>query len=396
MTTLTPQDAAPTAGPRAQEAPRVRAELLDCLQANLAVLADRHHGRDTHLRLGGTLRFAPAPHGPGGLPTVEPTVEEQLTAATERLGLAVTDLATGRPAAPSDTSAQPLYVVTDAFHLPWVPYHEHKHVEHSFLLEPDADGVTVTDAYHNDTPWGRARPLRLTYRRHEADALLAALPETTVAVRLSPRTPGPVPAPAHIPADEAVIDAYVRAYADHEDRVLALERFTLETWLLARARKLHAAYVAGLAGGTQDEAVRAHLARWDGVVEHAYLAYRRAARGRAEPAGLFERAGEAIRADAAVFGARPARALEDEVRSVVAQVLHVGEDVLAVGTEGFDGDLSRLAEFGSLRMVEIVERLEQRFAVEFAPEDLVPENLHRVDDLCALIRRSPAAPPDSA
>ncbi|MFH8803886.1 acyl carrier protein [Streptomyces sp. NPDC017936] len=393
MTTLTPRDAARTAGPRAQEAPRVRAELLDCLQANLAVLADRHHGPDTHLRLGAALRFAPAPHGPGGLPTVEPTLDDQLAAAADRLGLVVTDRATGRPGTAPGAPAQPSYVVADAYHLPWLPYHGHKHVEHSFLLEPGADGVTITDAYHNDTAWGRARPLRLTYRRDEADALFAALPRTTVTVRLSARTPGPAPAPEHTPADEALIDAYLRAYADHADRVLALERFTLETWLLARARHLHAAYAAGLAGGEPDETVRAHLTRWDGVVEHTYLAYRRVARGRAEPAGLFERAGEALRADTAVFGTRPSQDLEDEVRSVVAQVLNVHEDTLVVGTGGFDGDLSRLAEFGSLRMVEVVERLEQRFAVEFAPEDLVPENLHRVDDLCALIRRSPAAPP---
>ncbi|MFF9203838.1 acyl carrier protein [Streptomyces sp. NPDC014986] len=391
MTTLTSQDAAHAGGPRALEAPRVRAALLDCLQANLAVLADRHHGPDTHLRLGAVLRFAPAPHGPGGLPTVEPTVEDQLAAAGELLGLAVRERATGRPDAAPDGPAEPSYVVADAFHLPWVPYHGHKHVEHSFLLEPGADGVTVTDAYHNDTTWGPARPLHLSYRRDQLDALLAALPEDTVTVRLAARPPGPAPAPVHTPADEAVVDAYLRAYADHEDRVLALERFTLETWLLARARHLHAAYAAHLAGGAQDEAVRAHLARWDGVVEHTYLAYRRVARGRAEPAGLFERAGEALRGDAAVFGGQRPQALEDEVRAVVAEVLHVSADTLVVGTGDFDGDLSRLAEFGSMRMVEVVERLEQRFAVEFAPEDLVPENLHRVDDLCALIRRSPSA-----
>ncbi|MER6441334.1 phosphopantetheine-binding protein [Streptomyces sp. NPDC001185] len=390
MTTVLPQDAAAAGRPRPLPAPQVRASLLDCLQANLAVLADRHHGPDTHLRLGAVLRFAPAPHGPGGLPTVEPTVAGQLAAAEELLGLAVDAHATRSPGTAPDGAAEPAYVVADAFHLPWVPYHGHKHVEHSFLVEPGADGVTVTDAYHNDTPWGPARPLRLVYGPGQPHALLAELPADTVTVRLSARPPGPAPTPVHEPADGAVIDAYVRAYADHGDRVLALERFTLETWLLARARHLHAAYAAHLAGGAQDEAVRAHLARWDGVVEHTYLAYRRVARGRAEPAGLFERAGEALHADAAAFGGRPGD-LQDEVRAVVAAVLQISEDALVVGAGGFDGDLSRLPEFGSMRMVEVVERLEQRFGVEFAPEDLMPENLHRVADLCALIRRSPAA-----
>ncbi|MGW2640674.1 acyl carrier protein [Streptomyces sp. NPDC001348] len=391
MTTALPHDATAAAGPRPLPAPQVRAPLLDCLQANLAVLADRHHGPDTHLRLGAVLRFAPAPHGPGGLPTVEPTVAGQLAAAEELLGLTVDEQGTRPPGTAPDGAADPAYVVADAFHLPWVPYHGHKHVEHSFLVEPGADGVTVTDAYHNDTEWGPARPLRQVYAPGRLDALLAELPADTVTVRLSARPPGPAPTPVHEPADDTAVDAYLRAYAGHEDRVLALERFTLETWLLARARHLHAAYAAHLADGAQDEAVRAHLAQWDGVVEHTYLAYRRVARGRAEPAGLFERAGEALRADAEVFGGRRPKDLEDEVRAVVAAVLHVSEDALAVRTGGFDGDLSRLPEFGSMRMVEVVERLEQRFAVEFAPEDLMPENLHRVADLCALIRRSPAA-----
>jgi hypothetical protein len=39
-------------------------------------------------------------------------------------------------------------------------------------------------------------------------------------------------------------------------------------------------------------------------------------------------------------------------------------------------------------MVEIVERLEHEFSVEFAPGDLVPERLHRIDDLCGLVQRT--------
>ncbi|MGI5200391.1 hypothetical protein ACQEU6_02090 [Spirillospora sp. CA-108201] len=38
-----------------------------------------------------------------------------------------------------------------------------------------------------------------------------------------------------------------------------------------------------------------------------------------------------------------------------------------------------------MRMLEIVEALERRFGVEFAPTALLPERLHRMNDLCALI-----------
>ena len=63
-------------------APSVRAELLDCVQSNLAVLADRHHGPGSHLALGAVLRFTPRP-GPDGLPTVEPSADSQLAAVAD-------------------------------------------------------------------------------------------------------------------------------------------------------------------------------------------------------------------------------------------------------------------------------------------------------------------------
>jgi len=65
----------------------IHAEALDCLQANLAVLADRWHGAGTHLRLGAALGFAPQPATP--LPTVDPGLAGRLTEAQELLGLVV-------------------------------------------------------------------------------------------------------------------------------------------------------------------------------------------------------------------------------------------------------------------------------------------------------------------
>ncbi|MER7839427.1 acyl carrier protein [Streptomyces sp. NPDC096040] len=369
----------------------VRAEALDCLQANLAVLADRHHGPGTHLRLGARLHFRPTAADATALPTVEPTPDAQLAAAEEALGLTVTErrhAVPGREAAGTTTS---LYVVADAYHLPWVPYYGHKHVEHSFLVEAAGDDVTVVDAYHNDTQWGRARPLRHRLTRDRLAQVLADIPGGVDTVRLVPRALGPAPEAVYVRPDEAVITEYLRAYAEHGDRVAALERFTLETWLLARSRHLHAAYAAAQGpAGTLSPRVREHLERWDGVVEHAYLAYRRVARGRAEPLGVLARAGEALRADGEVFGAGPAGAGPDPspravVRATVASVLNVAEHLLD------EGELNRFPEFGSLRMVEIVERLEQLFGVEFAPEDLVPERLCRIDDLCSLVSSSPPA-----
>ncbi|MFI2645696.1 acyl carrier protein [Streptomyces sp. NPDC018610] len=361
----------------------VHAEHLDCLQANLALLADRHHGAGAHIRLGSVLRCAPRPltDGPlAGLLTVEPTLDQQLADAAELLGLNVAERRRHAPGEAPDTSGGPLYVVADAYHLPWVPYHGTKHVEHSFVVDDDGgDTLTISDAYHNDTQWGRARPLRLPFSREDFTALSKALPEGAESVRFAPgplgAPPGPRVAPG--PAPE-----YLRGYAGHEDRRAALEAFTLETWLLARARRLHAAHLEEHgAAGAEPEAVREHLRQWDGLVEHAYLAFRRVDRGRAEPPGLFERAGEVLARDSVVFGAGSG-VREAAVREVVGSVLGIPEAALV------DGRLTDHPEFNSIRMVEVVEILEERFAVEFAPADLVPENLQSIEDLCGLLNRA--------
>ncbi|NUV64338.1 acyl carrier protein [Streptomyces sp. CAI-85] len=354
------------------------AQHLDCLQANLALLADRHHGTGTHTRLGAVPHHPPRPLDDGplaGLLTVEPTLDQQLADAAALLGLDVTDRRRSGPGEVPDTAGGPLYVVADAYHLPWVPYHGTKHVEHSFLVDDDGGGDTllISDGYHNDTQWGRARPARLPYGREEFATLLKALPDGAETVRFTPRPLGAPPEPGHVPAPPP---EYLPGYAEHPDRRAALEAFTLETWLLARARRLHAVYREERRGAGLPEPVREHLQRWDALVEHAYLAFRRVDRGRAEPPGLFERAAEALAQDAVAFGAGAA------VREVVASVLQIDEAALG------DRDLTVHPEFNSIRMVEVVEILEDRFAVEFDPADLVPENLQSVAGLCALLHRA--------
>lgn len=58
-------------GPEHFDFDSVHTGLLDCVQVNLAVLADHHHGAGTHLRAGAALDFRTWKR-PDGLPTVEP------------------------------------------------------------------------------------------------------------------------------------------------------------------------------------------------------------------------------------------------------------------------------------------------------------------------------------
>ncbi|MFB8237880.1 hypothetical protein ACFC58_15155 [Kitasatospora purpeofusca] len=375
-------------------------ELFDCLQVNLAVLADRWHGAGTHLGLGATLRFAPVT-GADGLPTVARTVEQHLADARSALGIQVRSLHRTSGAA-GITPAEGCYVVADAYHLPWVPYFRQRHMEHSFLAEADGrhgpDGVSVVDGYHNDTPWGSARPGLWPL---SAQDFRAAVPGPALVAELAPAAggPGPVAATADLAGPEAV-DAYVDAYARHPDRNAALGRLTLETWFLARSRRLHAAFRAARSGAAPDSAVDAHVRGWGALTEQTYLAARRVERGRTEPPGLLPRLREQLHADGALLGttlaagaaAGPPAAVGGELRGAVAGVAAAVLGT-AVGPLLDGQSLGEVPQFSSFRIVEIIERLEEELRFEFDAADLVPENLHDIDAICAIVRRSPSAGP---
>ncbi|MZE78621.1 hypothetical protein GTY57_16895, partial [Streptomyces sp. SID5475] len=162
-----------------------------------------------------------------------------------------------------------LYVVADAYHMPWLPYHGQRHMEHSFLAEPAPSGAAaVTDAYYNPTPWGLAAP---GHWEQDWDAL----PTASVVLLLDPAADGTAP-PRNGPigtdlAPAAERERYVAAFADHPDREAALGQLTAETWFLARSRKLHAACRAarGRPPGPETED---HLRRWDRLAEQAFMA----------------------------------------------------------------------------------------------------------------------------
>lgn len=370
-------------------------DLFDCVQVNLAVLADRWHGAGTHLRLGATLRFRPVP-GPDGLPTVERTVEQHLADAERHLGIVSGELRREVPAA-EIRPAEGCYVVADAYRLPWVPYFERRHMEHSFLAETGGPGgVAIVDGYHNETPWGSTRPGQWSLGNAEfADAV-------SVAPLVARLTPTPVGHAASVRdcdlAGPDAIAAYVAAYAKHPDRTAALSRLALETWLLARSRKLHAAFLEGSGEPFDANAITAHLRAWDSLTEQVYLALRRVERGRAEPQGLFARLTERLGTDAVLFGNQAVESaavttdgcvpdapeeLRRTVAGVAAAVLGADPAALLAGQL-----LTDLPTFSSFRIVEIVERLEDELRIEFDADELVPENLHHTDAICGAVRRS--------
>ncbi|WP_329223591.1 hypothetical protein OG352_39435 [Streptomyces sp. NBC_01485] len=372
----------------------VHTGLLDCIQVNLAVLADHVHGPGTHLRLGAPLRFASWPL-PDGLPTVDPPLADQLALATALLGLRVTRqerLTRDEMLASLSERGGTHYVVADAYDLPWLPYYDHAHMDHSFLLAAGADGWHVTDAYRIDTQWGPAVPGTWVLAREKLARITSA-----EFIALEPADLAPVAdlSPT-LTVDADTVESYLTAYQNHADRGRALERLAAETWLLARARKLHTKYRALFAGRDEEtEAEGGQLRAWDKAVEQTYLAHRRVSRGRAEPAGVVDRLREVLAADRTVFGAEgavpapaptvPGSATDDALRrrvaAVAAAVLGVPETDLLAGA-AFDS----FPSFSSFRLVEIIEGVESALDRELDPDHLIPENLRRVDDLCRILR----------
>lgn len=366
----------------------VRAGLLDCVQSNLAVLADHFHGAGVHLRLGSKLSSRWYP-GADDLPTFDPPLEEELAEAERVLALtarARTTTTGTRLARETWTPGEQRYAVADAHEMTWLPYFRRAHMDHSFLLmapeAPDAPW-TVVDAYDNETRWGAAKP-----------GTWAVAPDDVALLgRIDLYDVEPMPVPGTRPAlrvEHEPVDDYIGALARHGDRERALHRLTGDTWLLARSRRLHALFRAG--GADPGEQTSRHLEQWDRFATQTYVAYRRVARGRSEPAGTLDRLAELLEADRQVFpppagsaeGAKPPGELRGRIAAVVGRVL--GADPAALLTP--DVDLAALPGYTSFRVIDIIDRLEAELAVELDSDDLVPENLRSMDGLCRIVHRA--------
>lgn len=378
----------------------VRAAALDCLDANLALLADHHHGPGTHLVLGASTGWELRKDG-DGLPTVETTLDDHLARAQRLLGLTVAGRWDGLDAGTLTELAdavEPLYVVADAYTMPWLPYHGQRHMEHSFLLRPERGRFVVIDAYHNDTPWGPHRP---SVWRIPAEVLAEAVAGgATAAEIVAGEPPRPDRAalraaqPAAARRSVAQLPAYLDGLRGEPDRLRALERVTLDVWLLTRARLLHAEWLADDPEVPAEvvDGVRAHAKAWQTLASQTYVAQRRVARGSAEPptvlASLERLLTEDVAVAEAVAGpAAGAAAGAPDVRTAVVEALGAafGVDAEAVGSAG---DLRAVPGFSSFALVAAIERAEERLRVELDPDDLTPENLGDLDRLCQIFARA--------
>jgi hypothetical protein len=373
----------------------LRADALDCIQTTLSLIADYHYGGSAHLALGarGGLSVMPSPLGC----RVRPSVADRLAAARELLGLCVTagwPGVTGPDLCALAADHGPIMVVADAYDLPWLPYHGHEHMEHSFLMATHGrERVLVVDAYHNDTAWGPARPGQWEMPAASLGASLAGGTEAmTVAAASRP------------PLDPAVVlagnaDRLARR-APAEARYLAETRaclgtvagaaaLVLDVWLMARAWLLHAAWLTsqGLDGAAS--AVDARARDWQALATHSYIAMRRVHRGQPADSNLAERLAELMAGDRVVAKqiAQPSQApADDEADSVRTMLVDLLCQTLAVdaGTVRGARELRELPGFNSFRLVDLIEQAESRLGVRLAPSSISATSLGDLDALCGI------------
>ncbi|HEX5116507.1 MAG TPA: BtrH N-terminal domain-containing protein [Pseudonocardiaceae bacterium] len=204
---------------------------------------------------------------------------------------------TGVPAADLATwthelrRGRPVIVVGDAYHLPWLPYHGHEHMDHGFVLTGVRNGVLLAvDPYDNATEWGKATPLATELPAGQLDAALA---DGRWAVLEPAERTDPEP-PDNAAAIVAAADGgvYGRFLDGHAKAGLAeLHNLSLQCWLLARSRGLHARWLAADSKSTSDVSTRFidHVVpAWQRASELAYVALRRVRSGRRAPTAVLD------------------------------------------------------------------------------------------------------------
>jgi acyl carrier protein len=364
----------------------LHAEALDCLQTSIAVVADEAQGSGAHALLGCRLGW-----------DTRRDLDHRLAEAAELLGVRATerrDVADGPALRALLDGGERLYVAADAYDMPWIPYAGHRHMAHSFLVERADEQYVVLDAYHNDTEWGPARPGAWTLSSDELDGVLA---QGGVAVRLEAPETSPRLDEAAVLAENAEraqaaeIEDYLAAVRKQIDEPEGVDRLVLDVWLLARERLLHATWLDGLAGRRSTAERAEQLAQdWLALATRSYVAMRRSRRGPSRMEAIVDDLEAQLAADreyAEQAAAEPSAERTDDPRQVVLESV---ADVLPLDGEAIDDEtpLRDLPGFDSFRLVEVLERVEERLGVEL-PERIDAADLQTVGAVTRLFASSP-------
>jgi hypothetical protein len=366
----------------------LHAHALDCLQVNLAAIADQAYGRGSHLALGSVLRFSVEP-GANGLLTVSTSLADRLAQAEQLLGLTVRERR-DEAAAPDllELAAEhsPVYVVADAYDLNWSAYRGKQHMEHSFLLIDGGPPCLVADGYATTTAWGDSLP---GVWQLPAAQLGACAPRST-ALALEPQGLPALDANLTLAANAVamaqslpVIGEYLADLRTHRAEPAVSDQLTLDIWLLGRSRALHAAWLAASAPGSAGAtAAAAQAETWQGLAAHSYLAARRVHRGGELSERLLDELADALLADVELARQLAVPAVQEVLVAEVSAVLGGDQSALRADADSVGATVLRdLPNFSSYRLVDIIDRTMSRLMVDVDPDRLSGSSLRDIASL---------------
>jgi hypothetical protein len=385
----------------------IRADSLDCFQTSVSVISDWFHGSGSYVQLGARVRHS-LRFDPDGT-VLEWSTRDRLREASAFLGIEVA----GHRESTIDgvlrdvvQASTPAYVVGDTFHLPWLPYAGHEHMDHSFVLHADGDAAYVVDAYGNSTPYGVALPgiwaIDDAWRRR-----LATLPVTAFTVRAAALRPAdPLDClRANVTSLDATASA-VEGYIDElrEAGVARIAPVVRSIWLGGRQCHLHGLWLrrAGASARIVDECA-ARESAWRELATHSYVLFRRLQRGGRARAGWeelidgyhhmlredvrFERRAMLVWADGSHRSAETARV--EEV--VVAQLCRLLG--LAPATVWASERLRDLPGMDSFTLVALVAGVEDALGADLGDRPIAPSDLRDVGSVSRLFLHRDGAVP---
>jgi len=292
---------------------RVDVDALDCIAVNVAVLLERVGVQDIRTPFAAEWHFSFEPRSHeaqlllGRSPLQDLVAQHtRCTVREHRLsddGGLSTDLA-------RLADEGPTLLFGDAYYMPWLPYANKQHMEHSVILAAvDDQNAAIVDAYSIRTEWGDARPTATTVPVdclvESINSLKSARRKIAWSIQKGSENAGQSIDRVLYANVENILQAldakhamrtFATYYADHATDPELLQTFALDCWLITRARQIHARWLADLArkssgviSATVAEAFENAIVRpWQTASEFSYIAFRRAKGGRSPPDTSFK------------------------------------------------------------------------------------------------------------
>jgi hypothetical protein len=291
---------------------RVDADALDCVAVNVAVLLDFLGIADVRTPFAAEWHFAFEPANEAA--HLRLTRSSLMEAVRRYCGCIIEPHAVTLGETTADELSRlaargPFLVFGDAYHMPWLPYVGHQHMEHSVIVAGAGDDdMRIVDAYVIRTEWGDSQPIATSVPACILIDSMKALVSERRGIAWTIRRTNPVPqidlmAILGDNVDEIVralaqrhaLRSFARHYQERSGELAALRDFTLNCWLVARARQLHARWLQDRARDCPDlvstefaENFDTAVVRpWQKTSEFAYISLRRRQSGRLPPDAVF-------------------------------------------------------------------------------------------------------------